>query len=320
MQTITHKLQGKSGFIEYYRSLFTESEQEIFFKDLQRSSLPILRFKADDEEHLKKLWQKSHLDWETLSWYKYAVKWPKQIPFTDELPGFNDHLFFPMNASSLLPVLALDPQPKELILDACAAPGGKALFISQLLNKKDELYLNDTSKARRMRLLRIMDDYDCKNIKVLGRKAETLFKTYPNYFDKILADVPCSSEKHVFRNEAHLVQWSTSRIKSLHRRQVAIISGLFLALKPGGKLVYSTCAVTPEENEAVVDILLKKKGKKIKLINFNINAPGSIGWPGEYKQDFDLSKIKRVTPHRLDKEHKEIMDPMFVAVFERTML
>lgn len=305
-----HILKGTSGFLEYYKTLFSD---ETSFTDwlatLEYTNPPVLRFSKANTNKLEQLWKNANLPWKTLEWYAQAVYWPSILPFGTILPGYEEHLFYPMNASSLIPVLALDPQSNETVLDACAAPGGKTLMIadhmqSQKLPLAGELIANDNATQRRFKLQHTIHDYGYdKNIKIIQRPAETLFKTYPNYFDKILLDAPCSSEKHVYTHEKYLKQWSYSRIKSLKQRQIALLSGLFLALKPGGTIVYSTCATTPEENELVIKTILKKKESNIKLLPWVLNCPGESG--------IDLPTARRIWPT------KNGLDPMFIAVLQR---
>jgi 5-methylcytosine rRNA methyltransferase NSUN4 len=223
-----------------------------------------------------------------------------------------------MNAASLLPVLALDPQPGDEILDACAAPGGKALFIHERLGGQGRLVANDLSPARRAAMARMFAEYGLltpgPTLELRGEKAETIFRRDPARFDKILLDAPCSSEKHVFNSPPHLAEWSASRVRQLRERQYGLLSGLLLALKPGGRLVYSTCAVTPEENEAVLARLLDKKAGLASLEApraLPANAPGLYGSPIPGAAGFDPALVRRILPHRHG------LDPMFVAVLRR---
>jgi 16S rRNA C967 or C1407 C5-methylase (RsmB/RsmF family) len=306
--------KGDAAFLDYYEQIFPERyEFDRFIRSLAAPSTPALRFSPTNETQVKSLWQSKNLPWKTLSWYKYALLWPPHIPLKTPLPGFEEKLIYAMNASSLLPVLALDPQPGDVILDACAAPGGKSMFIADLLDRRGHMVANDNSPDRRNRMRQLFDTYGyTEGIEVWARKAETIFKDYPNHFDKILLDAPCSSEKHVFQNPRELKKWSPNRIKALQQRQYALISGLLLALKPGGRLVYSTCAITPAENEGVVGRILASKSKLVELKKYNLpNTPGGFGMPGKYEATFHLSYVHRVLPHR------DELDPMFVAIFEK---
>lgn len=311
-------------FEQYYRSLFPGTgEYELWLRAMTTPSLPILRFSAKNESAVKAMWHAHGLTWKPLDWYPLAVEWPPEIPYGDPLPGYEEHVVYPMNAASLIPVLALDIQPTDVVLDACAAPGGKALAIVEQLNSPNQLIANDTSLQRSRRLHDILEAYGYGSTVLLRKKAETLFQEYPDHFDKILLDAPCSSEKHVLVQPGRLAQWSPARIRALRQRQIALISGLFLALKPGGRLVYATCAITPEENEVVIATVLKKKKTAIRLLDWTITCPGEAGMPESsskaYKTRFDLSAVRRILPHHTTTGVTERvqMDPMFVAVIER---
>jgi len=278
---------------------------------METKTMPILRFNPKHEEELKKLWAEADLPWKTLDWHKHALLWPENIPLKTILPGFKEKYFYPMNASSLLPVLSLNAGAGDLVLDACAAPGGKAMFIDDLLDRKGHLIANDLSSFRRGTMRKIFQDYDKEHIEVWGQKAETLFYKYPDYFDKILVDTPCSSEKHILNDKKELKKWSENRVKTLAKRQKNLLNSVWRALKPGGELVYSTCAVTPEENEQVVDSFLKNNPNAI-LLPQNENIPGGNGLK-QTETSFEKSKVKRVQPH------KDNLDPMFVAKFSKKL-
>jgi 16S rRNA C967 or C1407 C5-methylase (RsmB/RsmF family) len=302
---------GKSAFEAYYHRLFpNQVEFDSFLQALTAHRLPILRFHPHNQTKLQALWQQQGIPFETLDWYPYAALWPKTIPYGQIIPGYTEHLFYPMNASSLLPVLSLDPQPGEYILDACAAPGGKALFISELLNT-NTLVANDLSRARRDRMKTIFRNYN-RDIAVWGMKAELICKKAPEAFDKILLDAPCSSEAHIYSNAEELAKWSENRVRGLKKRQVGLLGGVWHALKPGGRVVYSTCAITPEENEWVVGQFLKKKKGSAILETCDLRCPGITGFDGEYPTSFDLTHVRRVMP-----QHHNL-DPMFVAVFRKS--
>lgn len=350
---------GTEAFNEYYSELF--AEEPGFFDSLAEKRAPILRFHQKNRAAIEALWKEHGLTVLPVSWHANAVLWPAEIPFGEELPGYTDGLFYPMNASSLIPVLALDAQPGDRILDACAAPGGKTLAVLDSIDGECTLTANDSSPKRRIRLKQLLQSHGYASssahiagntqttgktqitsstkipgsVQITGMDAATLFKRIPEeqHFDRILADVPCSSERHVYLDEKHVAEWSPNRIKQLAQRQIAILSGVFEALKPGGRLVYSTCTVNTRENEGVVANLLKKKKGRIRLLPWTLDCPRLPGIPAPehtpYKSEFDLNAVCRILPHRMadsawahvgarQKQEAQLMDPMFVAVFERT--
>lgn len=303
---------GKAAFETYYASLFSDPSQAIqFFHSLTTKNKPVLLFDPQNEIKLKTLWQEQGLSCIPLPWFPHAYLWPEEVPLNTPLPGYTEHLFYPLNASSLIPVLALNPKPGEYILDACAAPGGKSLAIANLLGDSHTLVANDLSRQRRDRMKAIFTAHK-KEIAVWGMMAELVCKRSPEAFDKILLDAPCSSEAHIYTTPAELSKWSRNRITSLKKRQVGLLGGLWHALKPGGILVYSTCAVTPEENEWVVATFLKKKKGEAVLLPWSVKCPGAPGMSGDYPQAVDLNSVRRISVTEGE------LGPMFVVVLQKS--
>lgn len=153
--------------------------------------------------------------------------------------------------------------PGDQVLDLCSAPGGKALgLLSQEAAAQAHFTLNERSPARFQRLK--------ANIKLFAPQVypQVSFTRYDGkkwclhqqeVFDKILLDAPCSSERHLLHAPAHMQVWSPKRSKKLAQEQFALLSSAWLLLRPGGQLLYSTCALAPQENDGVVAKLLERK-------------------------------------------------------------
>jgi len=164
------------------------------------------------------------------------------------------------NAASWLPVLALDPQPHETILDVCAAPGGKTSHIAQEAQNKAFITANDNSLPRLHKLQRNLERLGVENVEYTLHDATRLTRHFEaESFDKILLDAPCSGEGMMhLDNKKDFESWSVAHIKRLQQLQKKLIIQAWALLKPGGTLVYSTCTMAPEENEAVVQYLLRR--------------------------------------------------------------
>ena len=169
-----------------------------------------------------------------------------------------------LDQASIYAAQALPPIDEGSYLDMCAAPGGKTLVLASRMGQSAHIQANELSRARRARLLTVLDEYlppDIKpRIEVTGYDAATLPRYRKACYDRILLDAPCSSERHVITDEKYLACWTPARIKMLAQRQWALLSAAFLLLKPGGFLVYATCALADAENDSVVQKLLKKYG------------------------------------------------------------
>lgn len=177
------------------------------------------------------------------------------------------------NQSSWLPVVALNPQPGEAILDLCAAPGGKTSHIAALMQGSGRLVANDNSRPRLAKLRR--------NLERLGASAEytltdaTRYSRYFNEtFDKILLDAPCSGEGLIdLHTPKTLDSWSVAHIRRLATLQKRLIEQAWRLLAPDGRLVYSTCTMAPEENEAVIDWLLRRHDDaKVNPLPFKVEG------------------------------------------------
>lgn len=184
-------------------------------------------------------------------------------------------------------------------LDMCAAPGGKSLILSNALShvlnsegvikiplaendgtgqQKFLLWTNDVSFERVFRLRETIKKCVPADIlqfiKVTCQKGEYICLKNPATFDTILLDAPCSSERHVLNNSKYLKEWTPSRVKSLALQQYALLSAAYIALKPGGYIMYSTCALAQKENDGVVERLLQKH-KAIKIVYNNDSLKNS---------------------------------------------
>lgn len=157
------------------------------------------------------------------------------------------------------------------ILDACAAPGGKSLVIASRMGPEHRLLSNELSSDRRRRLSDVLDrhlpDEARARVTVSGFDAAAAGgrASERGRFGAILLDAPCSSERHVLRDEAALAAWGPARVKFLARRQWSLLSSAFLMLAPGGCLVYATCALSPEENDGPMRRLFGKYASDVEL-------------------------------------------------------
>lgn len=178
-----------------------------------------------------------------------------------------------MDEASIICAKLLDIQKDDLVLDMCAAPGGKTLILASALKGSGLLISNDRSSKRRSRLHSVIKDHlkpeYQTNIKVSAHDASKWGIFEKNVYDKILLDAPCSSERHVLATPSALEIWSPNRPKHLAIQQFAMLASALEAVKPGGLVLYSTCAITPQEDEEVIEKLIKRRKGKFTLIDFD---------------------------------------------------
>jgi 16S rRNA C967 or C1407 C5-methylase (RsmB/RsmF family) len=162
-----------------------------------------------------------------------------------------------MDSASIFAASCLELPEGGRVLDACAAPGGKTLVLASRLRPGSSLVANELSPDRRRRLRAVLERHLEGGLRArvtdTGRDAASLCRSMPEAFDAILLDAPCSSERHVLADPRALAEWKPSRIRGLAMRQWALLSSALIMLKKGGCLVYSTCALSPDENDRVVE-------------------------------------------------------------------
>jgi len=235
----------------------------------------------------------------------------EQIPWCDEgfwiadkkeertdignIPEHNGGHFFIQEAASMIPVTILDPQPGEKILDICASPGGKTTQIAQYMNNSGSILATDVRDDRIAILKRNVErmGVNCEVKKSSGQQLKDL------KFDRILVDAPCSGTGNV-RLES-ISEWNPKVTARIVGEQKSLLHSAYCLLKKGGLLIYSTCSLEPEENEAVVDWLLDRHKKtELEDIDFAGKRSDSFLEYGEAKYDSSISKCLRIWPQDND--------------------
>jgi len=184
---------------------------------------------------------------------------------------------------SMVPVLALDPKPGEIILDICASPGSKTTQISENLANKGVVIANEVMSQRSNTLVSNVKRHASRNAIVVQHDGRYIPKIPEEGFDRVLVDVPCSGSGTTRKNPELWEKWSPSAGHSLHDLQHALLSRAIQVTKPGGRIVYSTCSLDPIENEAVVARSLLKG--QVSIINGKDllpdlpSSPGMSKWP-----------------------------------------
>ncbi|KAG2158359.1 NOL1/NOP2/sun family RNA met [Suillus bovinus] len=216
-------------------------------------------------------------------------------------------------ASSFLPVIALSPQPNERVLDMASAPGGKTTHIAALLKNTGIVFANDANKARTKSLTANVHRLGCKNVIICSYDGREFPKVMGG-FDRVLLDAPCSGTGVISKDSSVKVNKSERDFHLLSHLQKQLILCAIDSVSPdsktGGFLVYSTCSVTVDENEAVVDYALRKR-PNVKLVDTGLGF-GRDGFTKYRGKTFhpSVKLTKRFYPH----VHN--MDGFYVAKFK----
>ncbi|MCI8286370.1 MAG: RNA methyltransferase [Lachnospiraceae bacterium] len=214
-------------------------------------------------------------------------------------------IYYIQEPSAMVPAELLDAKPGELILDLCAAPGGKSTQIAAKMRGSGFLLCNEIHSARAKILSENIERMGICNACVTNEPPEHLAESFPEYFDRILVDAPCSGEGMFRKKEEACGEWSQENVELCARRQDGILDCAARMLRPGGILVYSTCTFAPEENEGSVSRFLGRH-REFSLLPVDKNRLGLTGADGvpEWVEEpmEGMENALRLWPQRISGE------------------
>lgn len=237
--------------------------------------------------------------YEKVSWYNDALVLPtatsKQIT---ETSLYKEGRIYIQSLSSMIPALVLNPQRGEKILDMAAAPGSKTTQMAMMMENIGEIVANDIDSNRIYRLKSVLLAQGVTNTITTLLPGQSFWTKYPEYFDKVLLDAPCSMEgKFDVADPKTYTHWSLKKVKNLSKLQRWMLRSAVSATKIGGTIVYSTCTLSPEENEGVIDWILEKEKSNIIVETISIDKlPLVNGYilPSETMEGFFIAKLKKI--------------------------
>lgn len=202
-----------------------------------------------------------------------------------------------MTPASLLPI-----EHGDLVLDICAAPGGKSTELAAKLNGSGLLVSNDISNSRAKALLKNLELFGVPNMLVVSEPSNVIAQRFEGFFDKILIDAPCSGEGMFRKSNAMIKAWESNGVDLFVNLQHSILKEMIKCLRPGGSLVYSTCTFSPEENEQAIEYLLSLDSD-LKLQQLPLYKGFDEGHPAwGMTGNKELTNCRRLWPHRISGE------------------
>uniref|UniRef100_A0A915Q0Y1 SAM-dependent MTase RsmB/NOP-type domain-containing protein n=1 Tax=Setaria digitata TaxID=48799 RepID=A0A915Q0Y1_9BILA len=233
-------------------------------------------------------------------WTKVGlIVYDSQVP-VGATPEYLAGHYMLQGLSSFLPVMALAPQPEEIVLDMCSAPGGKSSHIAALMKNTGVLYANDTNMERCRAIIGNLHRLGVNNAVVSNLDGREFAKVMPQGFDRVLLDAPCSGTGVIWKDGNIKTRRDSQDVQRRHTLQreliLAALDSVNANSKTGGYVVYSTCSVLVEENEAVVDYALRKRDCKLVPMGLNIGVQGFSKFR-EYRFHPSLNLTRRYYPH-----------------------
>lgn len=253
-------------------------EYDAFLQSLERPRAVALRFNPLKGERPALPFTGENVPWEPEGFYYDP----------DSRPGLHVFheagVYYLQEASAMAPVALLDPKPGERVCDLCAAPGGKTTQIAGRMMGEGFLLCNEINPKRAKILSRNMERMGVANALVTNEHPANLAGRFAGGFDKVLIDAPCSGEGMFRKEEAAVTDWSQETVEMCARRQAEILHSGARLVRPGGRLVYSTCTFAPEEDElAVAQFLETHPDFEPEVIDTPWFVPGENGshrmWP-----------------------------------------
>ena len=270
------------------------SEYPAFLESLERPRAVALRFNPLKGERPVLPFVGAPVPWEPEGFYYDP----------ETRPGLHVYheagVYYLQEASAMAPVALLDPKPGERVCDLCAAPGGKTTQIAGRMLGRGFLVCNEINPKRAKILSRNIERMGVANALVTNEHPETLASRFPGFFDRVLVDAPCSGEGMFRKEEAAVTDWSQETVQMCARRQREILDSAARLVRPGGRLVYSTCTFAPEEDEETVAAFLEAHPE---FTPEPVEAPWFV--PGE-------NASYRMWPHKL------LGEGHFAAVLRKT--
>lgn len=276
------------------------AEYEPFLESYEKERVQGLRrnpLKVDKETFLKQMpFSLTEIPWAEEGYYYGAEDRPGRHPYHDA------GLYYIQEPSAMAVVGLLEPEPGDYVLDLCAAPGGKTTQIAGRLGGEGFLLSNEIHPARAKILSQNVERMGIKNCVVANETPERLAERFPAYFDKIVVDAPCSGEGMFRKDEAARTEWSPDHVAMCAERQARILDSAAAMLKGGGRMVYSTCTFSPEEDEMAVEHFLKAH-PEFSIENRGRRTGLSSGRPEwSLSKRSDLAETYRIWPHHTEGE------------------
>ena len=282
-QDFLNRMQTQLGaeYTEYLASLERPRTVALRFNPL-KGKVPEMDFTGDP------------VPWEPMGFYYDPTARPGLHPYHEA------GVYYLQEASAMSAVALLDPQPGERVCDLCAAPGGKTTQIAGRMNGEGFLLCNEINPKRAKILSRNIERMGVSNALVTNEHPAHLAEHYPGFFDRVLIDAPCSGEGMFRKEEAAVTDWSLETVEMCARRQAEILHSGAVLVRPGGRLVYSTCTFAPEENELTIAAFLESHPEFVlEEVNAPWFTPAGVGqfrlWPHKLLGEGHFAAVLRKT-------------------------
>ncbi len=288
----------------YLRMLGYEEALKLIesFENFRKRIAILCNYLRYDCDKLSKKLENMNFVLKNIQWCNYCL-YIETAPSSPSIGSTHEYLkgyyYVYRDQASLIPPLILNPEKNSITLDMCAAPGGKAAHIMLLMEDTGLLIANDISRRRSISLLSHFIRMGFKSYVVINENAIELVKKFgKEKFDYVLLDAPCSAEGGIMFDPSRKTKTSIEVLAKLVEREIKLLHTALQLVKRGGRVVYTTCSIAPEENEYVVTKVLEHYD------GIEVEEPRLNYWSNGFTKflnitfDYRVSKCIRIWPHR----------------------
>lgn len=299
-------IELSTSIYDYFSSLYGKESADEYLKHIDKDPVQYIRvnsLKTDKHSLSITLKEKYSICTEEIDGFDNALKIVRD---DNDLTGKTlEHLlglYYVQGLSSMLPPIILNPTSNDIVMDLCSAPGSKTTQMAEMMNNNGTLIVNEIELDRIKSLVFNLDRMSIVNTGIIHSKGEILSKYYHNNFDKILVDAPCSGLGIIQKKEEVSNWWSLDRVQKLQDLQTRLLVAAIKMAKVGGEIVYSTCTLSVEENEMVIDKILSKYPVEVEEVNLPVKVHNAFTNYNGVEFNKSLRKAIRILPWEINSD------------------
>lgn len=289
----------------YLSALYGKESADKYLKFIELDPTQYIRvntIRISKDELSQLLFEKYQIKTEPIKYFDNALK---ILEGNDRVGKTIEHVlgfYYIQSLSSMLPPLVLNPDQSDIVMDLCGAPGSKSTQLAELMNFKGTLIVNEVDNERIKPLVFNLERMNVINSSIVHSKGEVLSKIYDEHFTKILVDAPCSGLGIIQKSGEVSKWWSLDHVDRLQQLQIRLLIAAIKMARVGAEIVYSTCTLSIEENELVIDKILEKYPVQLEEINLPVPfRPAFTEFEGKQLNP-ELKKAIRILPWEIDSD------------------
>ena len=290
---------------DYFSFLYGKDSADKYLQFIEQDSTQYIRVntaKISREELSQLLFEKYQIRSSPINHFEKVLKISEG---NDKIGKTLEHVlgfYYIQSLSSMMPPLILNPTSDDIVLDLCGAPGSKSTQMAEMMDNRGALLINEVDNERIKSLVFNLERMSVINSSVIHSKGEVLSKVYDDHFTKVLVDAPCSGLGIIQKKGEVSNWWSLDHVDRLQHLQTRLLIAAIKMAKVGAEIVYSTCTLSVEENELVLDKILEKYPVELMEINLPIPSRQAFTEYDGKQLNPELKKAVRILPWEIDSD------------------